>query len=354
MPVLWIAASVLLQSGVYGFVSGTLGSGDSLALSCAGFAAAAVLFNAVLLVRRLRGAGRGPQAATRPRATGLLLAMNVVTAVTFLSFYASLTWVPATLATGVETAVGPMVLVLLGLAGRGRRASRQGWFAAGGLVLLGIALARRFTEGGAFGPGLVAGLGLVLVAGVGAPVLALVSAELGRRGVDPVYVTAHRFHLTYLAGGVLLLAVGGAGGEGTGRLPGLLLTGVLAVTLPLFWLQTGLQRTDPMVAMVLLTTLPGITYLAECAFHGSFDAVSLALICALVVVALWYVRVSAKAAPAPDQDPAQASGGSEASWASSSSVASPSSLSAPSSPSPTSSPSPASSSSPVSSETFRA
>ncbi|MFF9107400.1 hypothetical protein [Streptomyces sp. NPDC014805] len=346
MPVLWIAASVLLQSGVYGFVSGTLGSGDSLALSCAGFAAAAVLFNAVLLVRRLRGAGRGPQAATGPRATGLLLAMNVVTAVTFLSFYASLTWVPATLATGVETAVGPMVLVLLGLAGRGRRASRQGWFAAGGLVLLGIALAWRFTEGGAFGPGLVAGLGLVLVAGIGAPVLALVSAELGRRGVDPVYVTAHRFHLTYLTGGVLLLAVGGPGGDGTGRLSGLLLTGVLAVTLPLFWLQTGLQRTDPMVAMVLLTTLPGITYLAECAFHGSFDAVSSALICTLVVVALWYVRVSAKAAPAPD--PAQASGGSVASGASSSSVASPSS------PSPTSSPSPASSSSPVSSETFRA
>ncbi|MBW1603886.1 hypothetical protein JJV70_17580 [Streptomyces sp. JJ66] len=330
---------MLLQSGVYGFVSGTLDSGDSLALSCAGFAAATVLFNAVLLVRRLRGTGRGSGAATGPGATGLLLAMNVVTAVTFLSFYASLTWVPATLATGVETAVGPAVLALLGLAGRGRRASRQGWCAAGGLVLLGIALAHRFTEGGAFGPGLVAGLGLALAAGVGAPVLALVSAELGRRGVDPVYVTAHRFHLTYLASGVLLLTVGGPSGDGTGRLPGLLFTGVLAVTLPLFWLQTGLQRTDPMVAMVLLTTLPGITYLAECAFHGSFDAVSLALICALVVVALWYVRVSAKAAPAPDAG--QAPGGSAESGASSSSVAS------------TSSPSPAPSSSPTSSETFQ-
>ncbi|MQS05937.1 hypothetical protein [Streptomyces alkaliphilus] len=297
---LWIAASVLLQAGVYGFVSGTLDSGDGLALSCAGFAAAAVLFNAVLLVRRLRGAGRSRGITPGPRATGLLLTMNVVTAVTFLGFYASLTWVPATLATGVETAVGPTVLALLGLTGHGRRASRQGWFAAGGLVLLGIVIAWRFTGDGAFGPGAVVGLGLALVAGVGAPVLALVSAELGRRGVDPVYVTAHRFHLTYLAGGVLLLAVGGPGGEGTGQLSGLLLTGVLAVTLPLFWLQMGLQRTDPMVAMVLLTTLPGITYLAECAFHGPFDVVSFALICALVVVALWYVRVSVKASPATD------------------------------------------------------
>lgn len=56
MPVLCVVASVLLQAGVYGFVSGTLDSGDSLALSCAGFASAAVLFNVVLLVRRLRGA----------------------------------------------------------------------------------------------------------------------------------------------------------------------------------------------------------------------------------------------------------------------------------------------------------
>ncbi|MER5836913.1 hypothetical protein ABT116_40515, partial [Streptomyces sp. NPDC002130] len=32
---------------------------------------------------------------------------------------------------------------------------------------------------------------------------------------------------------------------------------------------------------ILLTTLPGVTYLAETAFHGSFDAVALAQICAL-------------------------------------------------------------------------
>ncbi|MFF5372886.1 hypothetical protein [Streptomyces sp. NPDC013187] len=295
MPVLCIVASVLLQAGVYGFVSGTLDSSGSLALSCAGFGAAAVLFNTVLLARRLRR-GRTPAA---PGTRGLLMAMNVVTAVTFLSFYASLTWVPATLATGVETAIGPIVLGLLGLAGQGRRVSRQGWFAAVVLVLLGVAIGQRFTADGAVGPGTAVGLALVIVAGVGAPVLALLSAELGRRGVDPVYVTAHRFHLTYLCGGLLLLLVGGPGGDHTGELLTMLLTGVLAVTLPLFALQAGLQRTDPMVAMVLLTTLPGVTYLAETAFHGSFDAVALAQICALILVAVWYVRVSGKDRPAP-------------------------------------------------------
>ncbi|MFI6093547.1 hypothetical protein [Streptomyces sp. NPDC051218] len=295
MAVLCIVASVLLQAGVYGFVSGTLDSSGSLALSCAGFGAAAVLFNTVLLARRLR---RGPTAVA-PGTRGLLVAMNVVTAVTFLSFYASLTWVPATLATGVETAMGPIVIALLGLAGRGRRVSRQGWLAAVVLVLLGVALGQRFAADSAFGPGVAAGLVLVVAAGVGAPVLALLSAELGRRGVDPVYVTAHRFHLTYLCGGVLLFLVGGPGGDWTTKLPTMLFTGVLAVTLPLFALQAGLQRIDPMVAMVLLTTLPGVTYLAETAFHGSFDAVSLAQICALILVAVWYLRVSGEDEPTP-------------------------------------------------------
>ncbi len=293
MPVLCIMASVLLQSGVYGFVSGRLGSTDSLALSCAGFGAAAVVFNAVLLVRRRRAGRGGAPVAPPPGAGRLLLAMNVVTAVTFLSFYAALSWIPSALATGIETAIGPAVLALLGLAGIGRRATAPGWAAAGLLVVLGGAIAWSFTgDGGMRSAGAAAGIGLVLVAGIGASVLALVSAELGRRGIDPVHATAHRFHLTFLCGGALLLVVGGTSAVRSADWPALLVTGVLAVTVPLFLLQRGLQGADPMVAMVLLTTLPGVTYLAETAFHGGFDGLSFALICALMAVALWYARLS--------------------------------------------------------------
>lgn len=129
-------------------------------------------------------------------------------------------------------------------------------------------------------------------AGTGAAVLALISAELGRRGIDPVYVTAHRFHLTYLCGGALLVATGGPSRRWVAELPALLLLGVLAAAIPLFLLQAGLQRTDPMVAMVLLTTLPGATYLAESVFHGGFNATSLTLICCLIAVAPWYAWLS--------------------------------------------------------------
>ncbi|AJP03906.1 hypothetical protein TU94_22990 [Streptomyces cyaneogriseus subsp. noncyanogenus] len=307
MPVLCIVASVVLQAAVYGHVSGRLDSAGSLALSCAGFGAAALVFNAVLLVR---GARRGPGAPAAPRARGLLVLMNVVTAVTFLSFYASLTWIPSALATGVETAIGPAVLALLGLTRFARRVPWRGWAAAAVLVLLGVGCGVRFTGShGLSGDAAVRGLTLVLVAGAGAAVLALISAELGRRGVDPVHVTAHRFHLTYLCGAGLLVVTGGTDGAWTTDLTGTLVTGLLAVTLPLFLLQAGLQRTDPMVSMVLLTTLPGATYLAETAFHGSFDPGALALICALIAVAVGYARVGGGE---PEAAPAAAPGGDRA------------------------------------------
>ncbi|MET9765040.1 hypothetical protein ABZ016_39270 [Streptomyces sp. NPDC006372] len=290
MPILRIVASVLLQAGVFGYISGRLDATASLTLSCTGFGAAAVLFNAALLVRRAR---RGP-AAGSPKATGLLALMNVVTAVTFLGFYASLSWVPSALATGIETAIGPAVLALLGLAGYGRRVTRQEWAAAAVLLLLGLGIAWSFTSTGGIQPsaGTAFGLALVVGAGTGAAVLALISAELGRRGIDPVYVTAHRFHLTYLCGGALLVAAGGPGRRWVAELPTLFLLGVLAVAIPLFLLQAGLQRADPMVAMVLLTTLPGATYLAETAFHGGFNATLLTLICCLIAVTPWYAWLS--------------------------------------------------------------
>ncbi|MFE2933503.1 hypothetical protein [Streptomyces sp. NPDC059278] len=95
----------------------------------------------------------------------------------------------------------------------------------------------------------------MIVAGVGATALALVPAELGRRGIDPEYGKARRFHLANLCGGLLL-----------------------------------------MVAMVLLSTLPGVTYLAEAAFHG---AVSLAQVCGLILLVVRYVRAPGKDDPMP-------------------------------------------------------
>ncbi|WP_052868910.1 DMT family transporter [Streptomyces niger] len=285
MPIVCIIGAVVLQAASYGYISGRFDSSGSLYLACVGFASAAVIFNLVHAVRR-RTASAADAAPPRP-AGRLLLLMNIVTAVTFLGFYASLAWIPSALASGVEAAVGPLAVALLALTGHGRRASPRGWLAAVLLIALGAAVAVSLSGGASSGQGMLLGLALVVVAGFGASALAVISGELGRRGVDPVRTTAHRFHLTYLAGAALLMVQGGPGEQWAQQLPAMLLTGLAAVTAPLFLLQVGIQRADSMIAMVLLTTVPGLTYLAETVFHGGFDELTFALIVGLIAVAVW-------------------------------------------------------------------
>jgi hypothetical protein len=63
-----------------------------------------------------------------------------------------------------------------------------------------------------------------------------------------------------------------------------------------------------MLAMVLLTTVPGLTYLAETAFHGGFDGLTFALVGCLVVAATWTALGTARPTGKP-HDPALGSGG---------------------------------------------
>ncbi|MEV4442783.1 hypothetical protein AB0K09_27975 [Streptomyces sp. NPDC049577] len=282
-----ISLSVLLQAGCFGYLSGRLTPSGSLLLSCAGFALSALVFNGLRLVRRGRASGARANPADRRRVRRLLWLMNAVTALTFLSFYVALAWIPATLASGVETAIGPLALAVLAVVlGVGDRPTPRAWGWAVALAAVGGALAWRLTGGDGVGRSAVAGLALVAVAGAGASGLALVSKALGELGADPVTVTAHRFHLTYLGAGALFLVQGASPHDSGVALALLPPVGAAAVTVPLFVLQVGLQRARPMVAMTILTTLPGLTYLSEALWGGGVDAAGLALTALLVLLAV--------------------------------------------------------------------
>lgn len=310
MPVAMIALSVVLQAGCFGYLSGRLTASGSLLLSFSGFACSALLFTVLAAVRRGRrrpaasSAGgdvrgpHGPDGGERRAVRRLLWLMNAVTAVTFLSFYVALAWVPATLASGVETALGPLALAVLSLLPRaGHRSTARDWCLAAVLAAAGGALAWRLNSGAADGspPGAdvpggydwtgAAGIALVVVAGAGASALALISKSLGARGADPVTVTAHRFHATYLGAAALFVLRGGSPYDSGIPLPVLPLVGIAAVAIPLFVLQVGLQRANPMAAMVVLTTLPGMTALSEALWSGHLDPVALALTTAMVLLA---------------------------------------------------------------------
>lgn len=305
MPIVLIALSVLLQAACFGYLSGRLTPSGGLLLSCVGFACSALLFNALAAARRPRGrpSAGGPRrpdpaAGARPRNRGvrpLLLMMNGVTAVTFLGFYVALAWIPATLASGLETAVGPLAVAVLSLTLRGGpRPDARAWGMAVVLACTGGALAWRLTGAAAdLGWSTAAGLALAVVAGVGASSLALMSQALGRCGADPVRVTAHRFHLSYIGAAALLVLHGRAPTAAGMPLWLVPVVGVAAVTVPLFVLQVGLHRAPPLVAMGMLTTLPGVTYLSEVLWGATADPVGIGLTALMVLLAVANVTISA-------------------------------------------------------------
>jgi inner membrane transporter RhtA len=313
-----VVVAVVLQAVSNGLLSDQLSGTESLFLSFVAFGASALVFGLVARFRRGRASGgtfRGAQGR-------LLRLLNVATAVTFLSFYWSLSLVPAPLAVGVESGVGPLTLACLRLR---RPAKAPGLWAlavaAAALALSLAAAARMVSAGQAQGsPAFAAGLGAAALAGVSAATIPVLSFRLGALGVSPVQVNAHRFHLTY---GLALVALVLCPKASVRALLGsqalwCAVIAVAGVALPLFVLQVGIQRTRPMTVVLLASAAPGLTYLvAAVAGRQHLDAPALALINGGLVTAFAGPVVTerlrgpdrARPAPVPARGPRSVGGG---------------------------------------------
>lgn len=299
-PLVLILVATVLQAVVQGTLTGRIGPANSLLFSALAFGTAAAVFSAL---GRLRRTPR-PAAGARLRDhRSTMIWMNVATMATFLSFYVSLSLIPASTTSSLESAFGPLAVAVLAGPLTGRRIPLRpldvGLISA--LAVLGLVLAARtWTPTGGDPSAAPVGLALAVVAGWGMAAVTLLSRRLGDAGVGAVPVTAHRFHLTYLAAGALWLA-----GRPEPPSPDTLLfflgCGVVAVVVPLFLMQVGLQRADPLPAMAIVVTLPGLTWLVQFAVGAPTDMVALALVIGVMAVSAAYLvlqRHGGRAGPA--------------------------------------------------------
>lgn len=285
-PLLLIAVATMLQAIVQGTLTGHIEPADSILFSALAFGSAAALFSAVARLRRV------PRAAAielrNHRST--MVWMNVATMTTFLSFYVSLSLVPASTSSSLEAAFGPLAVAVLAgpVTGRRMTLNRLDVGLIGALAVLGLVLAARTWTAAEGDPSSApVGLALGVVAGWGMAAVTLLSRKLGDAGVGAVPVTAHRFHLTYLVAGVLWLA-GGFPLPSVTNLLVLLGLGVVAVVVPLFLMQIGLQRADPLPAMAIVVTLPGLTWLVQFVAGMPSDPLALALVIGVMAVSAAY------------------------------------------------------------------
>ena len=269
-------------------MSGRLEGTDSLFFSAIAFLTATFIFLAIDFLRKRRKV-----VSTKKEGVGsylgLLSLLNVLTAITFIGFYSAISLIPAATATAIEVAVSPLAVLFIGILLHSESKTKRDWVFSAGLFIVSMLLAWRestFTDIGE-GSSLVLGVALSLIAGIGASSIAIISKRLGDLNVSAVEVTAHRFHLTYLAAFVLLLLNGASFPSFDDLLP-LFFLAATAVVIPLYLLQVGLQKVDSLLAIIIVTTLPSVTYLFQVVLGGYFDLITFTLINITIAVAIFY------------------------------------------------------------------
>jgi drug/metabolite transporter (DMT)-like permease len=249
---------------------------DSMLFSALAFALTTVIYCTVSRVSK--HAQAGPQPPLRK-----MIAMNIATAVTTLSFYASISMIPAATAATLQSAFGPIAVVVLGFLLTRALSSRSRVLIAAVLVLLGTLLASQTWNGSSGRASSGLGVLLAVLAGCGTAWITMLSRSLGDDGASPLTVTAHRFHASYIIAAAIWV-MGRPDLPQPGYVLMLLGLGVLATSIPLYLLQVGIQRTAPFSAMLVITALPALTYLAQTTSGVPMDMRSLLLVLAIIGV----------------------------------------------------------------------
>ncbi len=203
----------------------------------------------------------------------LLLAMNVATALAWNCYFFALRHLEPALVNTLHGGLGPLTVIALaaagvGLAGKSKLTPLEATFHAGGaitLLTLG-ALALTGRSGLATGslPMQLAALAAILVSGSSITISLLLAKRLHDLGCGAELVTAARYLLIMIvAASVLALAPPAQLPTDPTRLAWLGIAGFALIVLPLYVLQLGIARTQPLTAHVIRSLGPVFVFALE-------------------------------------------------------------------------------------------
>ncbi|KOX03166.1 MULTISPECIES: DMT family transporter [Micromonospora] len=236
---------------------------DTLSLAAVSFTLCGIFFVGLDLARR------GPAATFAPLRTRRydVIAINVSTAVTWLSLLFALKYLEPAVVNVVGLAVGPVLTVMMGPLLR-RGSSVLGAEVAVSVAICGfLALLVWASVTGRSGVGdvgvgaAVIGLALTLVCGVTSTANVIYSKRLSDAGLDPQSVLAVRFFLMMVTTWGFVL-VGDPSKLPPALLPGLVVA-VIGVGLPMYLIQVGIKHTEPITASLISALSPPMAFLLQ-------------------------------------------------------------------------------------------
>ncbi|WP_258087335.1 EamA family transporter [Xenorhabdus bovienii] len=276
--VFFILSSIICQSLTYGILSGNSGGNILLFVSQGFFLTSAFYLLMALLKNK----------AVRMCHVIILIKLNISTAIAFLCFYLSIYFIPASISSLIEAAAGPLWGVIIGYLFFTRDISIKPLLLT--FVIFISSMVVLFIENsGKFFLNDGIGIMLSLAAALGATLIAFSSKNSEEIGLSAVTILGYRFHFTWVLSLIIYQQVSGE----------VLLTSFkweyfalafVGITLPMYFLQIGMQRVDPLVTMVCFSFVPVITYLFESLFGKELNFVVLGLLLLSVILAVIQIK----------------------------------------------------------------
>jgi drug/metabolite transporter (DMT)-like permease len=256
-----IGLFVLLSSAREVYVGHLVQKLHPFLVVCFCFAVATIVFTALHLAN---GGGRVARAHL-----GDIVRLNIATAFAWIGSFYALRFVEPSIVNSIVTAVGPAITILAGVPMGQRReilvAERVSSVAIVGVIafMAAITLLDRSGVGNVSSENVAIGLGCCLVAGAGVVGSTIFAKRLGAARLPATLVLAVRFHLLIVVSALMVLSNPPALDAVQANLPGLLVLATAGITLPLYFLQKGIERSEPITVSFLLVLAPALVYLFQ-------------------------------------------------------------------------------------------
>jgi drug/metabolite transporter (DMT)-like permease len=281
-----------LSAAVDVYAGNRLQAVDPGSLAALSFTVTAVLFAGTELVRR----GRAALSPLRTHPYDVA-ALNVTTALTWLSLLYALKWLEPALVNVVSIAMGPACTILL--APRLRRGSvslpAEIVASLAIFVVLGVLLGSSFaglSSLGDIGTGrAAAGAAATLICGLGSAANVIYSKRLSDGGLTPRSVLAVRFFAILVISWTLVARESRP--NLLSALPPALVVTVIGVAGPMYLLQLGVRHTEPITVNLLVSLAPVMAFVLQLG-DPRLRPSPVSLACILAVTALVTAGVLAR------------------------------------------------------------
>lgn len=249
-----------MQSFSYGFITKKIGSDSILIFVMLAFMSCSTFYYILSKFRKIK---------VSKVQIPCLIRLNISTALAFISFYISITLIPASIATLLEAAAGPLWIIIIGVLFSGKKIHLTSLVTSTAVMLCGIVSVCILTKEN-FSYDIITGIFLAVAAALGAALVAWNSKNAELLKISPIIVLAWRFHLTWILSLIIYLATSSEKVMSSDVLTSLWLV-LLGVVLPMYFMQIGMQKSSPLVTMMCLSMLPIITYFFEVSFGSKIN-----------------------------------------------------------------------------------